>query len=79
VSNQRLPSTFRFAERVAIGIRPIVGVSSNSTKKTKGSIKKEVGVIKPFRTMVVTRTFSDGRTNGQSDDGRGGIHDLDTL
>jgi hypothetical protein len=30
--------------------------------------------------MVVTRTFSDGQTDGrQSDDGRGGVRDLDAL
>jgi hypothetical protein len=28
---------------------------------------------------VVTRTFSDGRTDGRSDDGRGGVRDLDAL
>jgi hypothetical protein len=28
---------------------------------------------------VVTRTFSDGRTDGQSDDGRGSVRDLDAL
>jgi hypothetical protein len=30
-------------------------------------------------TMVVTRTFSDGRMDGRSDDARGGICDLDAL
>jgi hypothetical protein len=29
--------------------------------------------------MVVTRTFSDGRTDRRSDDGRGGVRDLDAL
>jgi hypothetical protein len=28
---------------------------------------------------VVTRTFSDGRTDGRSDDARGGVRDLDAL
>jgi hypothetical protein len=28
---------------------------------------------------VVTRTISDGRTNGRSDDGREGVRDLDAL
>jgi hypothetical protein len=28
---------------------------------------------------VVTRTFSDAQTDGRSDDGRGGIRDLDAL
>jgi hypothetical protein len=30
-------------------------------------------------SRVVTRTFSDGRTDGRSDDGRGGVCDLDAL
>jgi hypothetical protein len=29
--------------------------------------------------MVVRRTFSDGRTDGRSDDARGGVRDLDAL
>jgi hypothetical protein len=29
--------------------------------------------------MVVTQTFLDGRTDGQTDDGRGGVRDLDAL
>jgi hypothetical protein len=28
---------------------------------------------------VVTRKFSDGRTDGRSNDGRGGVRDLDAL
>jgi hypothetical protein len=28
---------------------------------------------------VVTRTFLDGRTDGRSDDGCGGVRDLDAL
>jgi hypothetical protein len=35
--------------------------------------------IEDLLGMVVTRTFSDGRTDGRSDDGRGGIRDLDAL
>jgi hypothetical protein len=31
------------------------------------------------RAMVVTRMFSDGRTDGRSDDGHGGVRDLDAL
>jgi hypothetical protein len=30
-------------------------------------------------SRVVTRTFSDGRMDGRSDDGRGGVRDLDAL
>jgi hypothetical protein len=33
----------------------------------------------PLHCRVVTRTFSDGRTDGRSDDGRGGVRDLDAL
>jgi hypothetical protein len=30
-------------------------------------------------TMVVMRTFLDGRMDGRSDDGRGGVRDVDAL
>jgi hypothetical protein len=33
----------------------------------------------PIAIRVVTRTISDGRTNGRSDDGREGVRDLDAL
>jgi hypothetical protein len=29
--------------------------------------------------MVVTQTFSDGQTDERTDDGRGGVRDLDAL
>jgi hypothetical protein len=32
-----------------------------------------------LRGRVVTRTFSEGRTDGRSDDGRGGVRNLDAL
>jgi hypothetical protein len=32
-----------------------------------------------IRGRVVTRTFLDGRTDGRSDDARGGVRDLDAL
>jgi hypothetical protein len=34
---------------------------------------------RPATAMVVTRTFSDGQTDRRSDDGRGGVRDLDAL
>jgi hypothetical protein len=39
-------------------------------------LRRETGVA---ATMVVTRTFSDGRTDGRTDDGRGSVCDLDAL
>jgi hypothetical protein len=35
--------------------------------------------LRHLYTRVVTRTFSDGWTDGRSDDGRGGVRDLDAL
>jgi hypothetical protein len=41
---------------VAIGIRPTVGVSSNTSKKTEGLIKKELGVVTPLHALSGTLT-----------------------
>jgi hypothetical protein len=38
-----------------------------------------ISSICPVLRRVVTRTFSNGRREGRSDDGRGGVRDLDAL
>jgi hypothetical protein len=46
-----------------------------TTYKTVDALETRAPVV----LRVVTRTFSDGRTDGRSDDGRGGVRDLDAL
>jgi hypothetical protein len=49
---------FHLQNVVAIGIRPTAGVSSNAAKKTEGSIKKEMEVVRPVRNLSGTHTTS---------------------
>jgi hypothetical protein len=46
--------------------------------KCKGALYRNDPIYDLY-TRVVTRTFSDRRTDGRSDDGRGGVRDLDAL
>jgi hypothetical protein len=62
--------------------RSETGPSLPCTKRKRSKTSKFVGSsasADALEVRVVTRTFSDGRTDGRSDDGRGGVRDLDAL
>jgi hypothetical protein len=64
---------YRAIDNVLVRLWRKAGEGGKDSKGGKG------GKISKGGNMVVTRTFSDGRTDGRSDDGRGGVRDLDAL